>query len=791
MSHVAHPISSRFERRAGLLMGSSLSAGAIGAAFLSLGFFVAAPGAAFAAAECGIGAMVTCAPAGNPYAGGISYAPLGDLSLTLQPGVVVNTSANANPAAVSIVEAAPIGAVTVNADAMSSIVSAGDGIRVVNLGSGPSSISSGAIVAGATGVNLVNGAGGFSIIASGPITAVTHAISVNSASGGSITVGSGMIVRGGGDAGGAVVDIITPAGQLTTVTNIGQLLSTNPSVTASDGDLALRATGGSLVFNNRSRVDGWLDLSAHAAPDQAIVNNISYFQTAANSLFAPGINGGVGKDVFNNSGSLYIRRGTAAVGNVTMVNLGTFNNTGLVSLANARAGDTLTLPGTFNGGTGSLLALDANLSGAPGQTSCASPAVADCLVLPGGKVTGVTAVQISNLSSAPAGLNSKGILIVDATGGSIAPGAFVLDPATRGYETRGGAGAIKAGFLFYRLAPIGTTQEILVAVPDNTAYEFAQFGAAATDLWYAASGTWLDRESDVRLAGNDLTAGGGQGAVWLKATGDIGHRNSTSSANSLGTTFTYDTTYSQSSGLFVGGADLLRHSSNGGGWALGLDGGYVESNLYFRASGTSVRLTGPTVGGYASVFRGPIYVDASVTANFLDLDDRVPQVIDASNGYPVETRGKVRSVGGQMESGFKIPLGSVLSVEPMGTIAYVNTHFDDLPIPGGRVAFKDVESLRTSSGLRLAAALPTDRYVIKASVFGRAWDEFRGRDSATLYNPGSPLLTADRFRGVFGDVGGQMAIFGKGGVSGFINADYKFKKNYADTTISGGVRYQF
>jgi len=85
--------------RPALLLGSSLLA------------YMALPGAALAANECGApppgGGTVTCTPAGNPYPGGIDYDPpmglVADLTVVLQPGVVVTNNGNVvNPNGVEI-----------------------------------------------------------------------------------------------------------------------------------------------------------------------------------------------------------------------------------------------------------------------------------------------------------------------------------------------------------------------------------------------------------------------------------------------------------------------------------------------------------------------------------------------------------------------------------------------------------------------------------------------------------------------------------------------------------------
>ncbi|MDQ2860116.1 MAG: autotransporter domain-containing protein [Pseudomonadota bacterium] len=581
-------------------------------------------------------------------------------------------------------------------------------------------------------------------------------VSVTTAAGSAITGGLGGIRLESTD--GSTLDL---AGQV-----------------GSASGFAIQSLEGSVTANNSGSINGAVSLPFGGDT----VNNTGAFNAVGDSVFSAG-------DVFNNSGSVNILPGAQpAAGNVTFLGLATFNNTGLINLSNGRVGDTLTLPGVaFNGGAGSLLALDVNFGGSGSQTSCATATLADCLVLPGGTASGVTGVRITNVGTAPSQA-AGGIVVVDAPGGTIAPGAFVLDPGSRGFEMRGGAGAVSSGFFFYRLVPLGSTQEALVSAPDNTAYEFTQFGAAATDVWYTTTGTWFEREADLREGLSDAGTPAGHGDVWLKAVGDWSRRNSSQSTTSLGTTFTFDTSYRQSTAAIIGGADLLR--GVGRALVLGVDGGYVDSDVRFSASPTFARLSGGVVGGYASLLSGRWYLDATVNYNFLTLSDTIASLVGPSGTGTLAASGNVRSLGGQVESGWRLPVGA-FSVEPLASIAYVRTRFDDLNVPGGSVQFGDVDSLRGSLGLRLSSDIHMADYTIKPSVFARAWDEFRGDENTALIDGGETIPGFDRFRGVFGDVGGQMAVFSKGGVAAFLNGDYKFKSNYRDYTARVGIRYSF
>lgn len=80
----------------GSLLNSSSAAGAIAFAILAL------PSGAMAQNECGLapagGGTVTCETDGNPYPNGVTYiAPLDDLTIVLENGVVIDTTGGLNP----------------------------------------------------------------------------------------------------------------------------------------------------------------------------------------------------------------------------------------------------------------------------------------------------------------------------------------------------------------------------------------------------------------------------------------------------------------------------------------------------------------------------------------------------------------------------------------------------------------------------------------------------------------------------------------------------------------------
>ena len=162
-------------------------------------------------------------------------------------------------------------------------------------------------------------------------------------------------------------------------------------------------------------------------------------------------------------------------------------------------------------------------------------------------------------------------------------------------------------------------------------------------------------------------------------------------------------------------------------------------------------------------------------------------------GTPFDTTGRVNTLGGQLEDGYAIPMGASAFVEPLGLLAYEQTHFDNLNVPGGFEHLNDVSSFRGALGGRVGINLPYQYYKVKLAVVGRVWDEFDGTTNTFLTSPGAPVFAfGDNIKGVFGEVQAEANVFEVGnGLSAFLNGGVKFKTRYQEETATLGVRYQW
>jgi outer membrane autotransporter protein len=212
----------------------------------------------------------------------------------------------------------------------------------------------------------------------------------------------------------------------------------------------------------------------------------------------------------------------------------------------------------------------------------------------------------------------------------------------------------------------------------------------------------------------------------------------------------------------------------------------------FKASPDRSDLKGTSLGVYASYLSGGLFIDGIINADFLSLHVNLPGL--ASSPNPWTASGDVRNWGGQIEAGYAVPIGASAFVEPVGSLSYARTSFDDLALPGGAVQqFGDADSFRGSLGARIGTTASYQYYKIKLALEGRVWDEWDGKTNTALIFAGSPdFLNQNKIDGVYGEIKGEANLFAVGDhLSAFLNAGVKWKSRYQSTTVTLGARYQW
>jgi outer membrane autotransporter protein len=85
-------------------------------------------------------------------------------------------------------------------------------------------------------------------------------------------------------------------------------------------------------------------------------------------------------------------------------------------------------------------------------------------------------------------------------------------------------------------------------------------------------------------------------------------------------------------------------------------------------------------------------------------------------------------------------------------------------------------------------------WTVEPSVTGSVWQTFTGNNVASLTSNGFVLDLNDvNQHRTQGEIGGAVHVFGGLGSpwSAFVKGDYRFASGYSDSSIKGGLRYQW
>jgi outer membrane autotransporter protein len=217
--------------------------------------------------------------------------------------------------------------------------------------------------------------------------------------------------------------------------------------------------------------------------------------------------------------------------------------------------------------------------------------------------------------------------------------------------------------------------------------------------------------------------------------------------------------------------------------------GYVDTNVTFDASTTMISMDGLTIGLYGTYVANNFFVDGIIAGNFLDYAHQAPTLAPAPNNI---FTSEANSVGGQIEGGYTIALGENAFFEPLASLSYVKTTFDDITVPGAIISWDDQKSLRASLGARLGANHDFDTFTSKFTITARIWDEFEGENGLIIDSAGPDLPLTDDFSGSFGEVSGSVNVFSnEAAFSAFVTAGVKFKEDYQSTDASLGFRWRW
>lgn len=650
-------------------------------------------------------------------------------------------------------------------------------------------INSGDIVSTITGSPVGRGLGArtngdFSdvqIVNSGTITAANYGISTRTEGQGSDlgVINSGDIVAGGiginARTYGTGTLVISNSGTLqggtggiSAFSNIGTAIANAGSI-ATDSGPVIDTGGAATNVTNFGLITGFIDLTDNG---DAFANNAgAVFEARATSDF------GGGDDAFDNFGTVHTAGDPGVAEATAFINLENFNNHGLVSLIDGGTGDSFTLSGNFNAGSGAL-GLDAFLGGAG-----ASPT--DRFIVQG-NVTGQTALVINNTNLNGGVLNTVGVDQFIFVDGALDANSFVL-----------ANGPVEAGFFSYDLFFDPAAKRFdLRSFVDADGHILPQLLTATQDIWNITSDSWFDRTADLRqqLRGDApvslkdsslLAAGPAMPAVWARTSGEWLSRDADATTSAYGRTYDFSLDRDLQVADFQAGIDFGTRNvvEQGDALIFGLTGGAIVANLDYNNVGREFDITGGQAGAYVTYLNRNLFIDALVKADFLDIDDKsgpLPGSVDA------------RTVGIRVDGGYRFQAPGMF-VEPLATLAATWSDIASFTQAENDVEFGDDVNVRGRLGLRIGTTLtPWTGVKMEPFLIGSFWSELEGGNTARLTSTGTTFAFEDDHADSWGEVSAGINWFdAANSTTAFTKVDVTFGDDIEGVGGQVGVRIKW
>jgi hypothetical protein len=500
----------------------------------------------------------------------------------------------------------------------------------------------------------------------------------------------------------------------------GQLLLTgNDDTLTSAGLVTLSGTSDFGLGNDTLTNNGSLVFTAGT-----VVDGLETLETGVNSNTT--INGTVtlNDTVVENAGNVISTGGAGVITGLT-----SFTNTGLITMVDGAANDSLTINSDFIGGAGSKLAVDVNGT------------AADMLIV-NGNISGSTEIDV-NLVGTPL-YNPTGTVIVDGSG-SVSGGAFTLNPADS-----------QAGFLNYDLIQNGNNTS-LVSTLDSSVTDVALLGSLGQELWYQSFDAYHDaimgRHSGSLTTPNTIGVWG-QLYESKDRYGDTSGRSATFSQVVNGQVVSTETNFGDQLRTHRRGAQA-GIEYRGAGFVIGATGGYEWARSEDQPVASRLKAEGHNYGAYAlfgmeSGLYGGVMIkrdDYKVSLN--------------NNARAVSFRNDAHSTGGDAEIGFKTAPTTGIGFDFNAGMSYVETKIDPWNQYGLDFDYDNAKSWRGRLGARVL--FPA---AMGAFVGAKVFHEFKDDGALVIRSASTDVATIGmpdrgtwvRLEGGLGGVGSKGAM---------------------------------
>ncbi len=497
-----------------------------------------------------------------------------------------------------------------------------------------------------------------------------------------------------------------------------------------------------------------------------------------------------GVRAFSNAGLL-----TASDGMARTLGADTFTNqsTGVVSQANGRLSDVLTITGNYIGAPGSRVQQDIDLA-LPGNAGAGDR------IMVGGSASGATTFVFNPTSSRRAVFRAPIPVFTTSGDNTLVANEGKLGQLGSGffdYFLR--RSASRSGFeiaSFYNSSPAASVAGSLAGL---TSSQQSSFQAP-----YAAI---VSRSSDCRpdqpIGGPFIRMRAADSTMTERSAGDI---------VGGGIPFTGSTRSSASLRGFQSGFDLGLCNLRNSGWSM--HAGLVAGVSEISATGLSRAPTPvpgldaaararaianvPFVGAYSFVSNGAFTAEFDVRRDFYDVQ---LSSADTSTGFAFigphqRVKGDGWSFNGSLA--YRIAIGERLHLEPMVGLSRARTSFGSIPFAtGGSDAMRidPLESLMARVGLSAGASFQVSNHLVAAPfVSGSLWRAFSKplRTEAQVGSSAQTFVAETEQQATFGQIGAGLQLNSSdAALASYIRGDLRFGDRIAGRSLNAGLKLSF
>jgi uncharacterized protein with beta-barrel porin domain len=234
--------------------------------------------------------------------------------------------------------------------------------------------------------------------------------------------------------------------------------------------------------------------------------------------------------------------------------------------------------------------------------------------------------------------------------------------------------------------------------------------------------------------------------------------------------------------------------------ALGVFGGYSDTDARLTGFGQQSKLQSLFIGGYGTASLGPLYVD--LWGSYTDLDWELERTVAIGNftTTPIATtQGKIYAAGAS--TGLSFSFGG-LEIEPFAAVRYADINIDEFTETGSVAALAvgtlDRESLRTNVGARAGAKFEVAGATVRPQVRGSWYHEFEDDPQVIVANFTNPGVSTTPFTFIgtplspdYFNAGAALSVSGNGPLSMVADYDAQFDDDREIHSFTVGARLAF